>query len=365
MRYPRRILLRWLIQTLGRTLLPVFFKVKVIGKENFPKTGPLIVVGNHVAAMEAVLMVVYTPWQVEMVGAADIPNELITEIASRVYGFIPINRGHIDRSALTKALDVLSQGGIIGIFPEGGIWESGAMKAQTGVSWLSYRGNAEVLPIAFSGTAGAMNNALRLKRPELSMVIGKPIPAASMHVGKSRKESYTEFASGVLRAIRSQLLEQDQVENQVINECYKLELVIKGTDGRVLQIPEELNLKNPAAIAKFLQVPTILKILKNNLRMNVGSLQALHLETNPNTIAESIFSILAYLDAENPYLLIYRFGPKEGRAMQDGLAELHRLLTWASLNNFSAYIKPIHQYTDVNTGQEITRTTQGSFERWM
>ncbi|MEJ2598746.1 MAG: 1-acyl-sn-glycerol-3-phosphate acyltransferase, partial [Anaerolineales bacterium] len=97
--YPRKRLARGLARGLGRVLLPAFFEIEIEGWENFPKEGPLLVVGNHTAAMEAVLMVVYTPWQVEMIGAGDIPQEKIIEWVISFYGSIPIRRGSFDRQA--------------------------------------------------------------------------------------------------------------------------------------------------------------------------------------------------------------------------------------------------------------------------
>jgi 1-acyl-sn-glycerol-3-phosphate acyltransferase len=57
-KYPRRKVLRGILRFLGRLILPVFFRVELKGLENFPKNGPVIVVGNHVAVMEAVMMAV-------------------------------------------------------------------------------------------------------------------------------------------------------------------------------------------------------------------------------------------------------------------------------------------------------------------
>ena len=70
--YPRLRVRRFLARLLGRLLLPVIFRVRIFGKENFPPSGPLIVVGNHTAIMEVVMMVVFTPWQVEILGGGDI-----------------------------------------------------------------------------------------------------------------------------------------------------------------------------------------------------------------------------------------------------------------------------------------------------
>ena len=143
--YPRKRFNRWIIRLIGRLILPVLFRIKTNGRENFPRKGPLLVVGNHTAAMEAVLLNIFSPWPIEMLSAADTPAEPIVEIFAYLYGVIPLHRGSYDRAALDSALDVLKQGGIVGLFPEGGIWEVGKKKALTGISWLSYRSGAPVL----------------------------------------------------------------------------------------------------------------------------------------------------------------------------------------------------------------------------
>jgi 1-acyl-sn-glycerol-3-phosphate acyltransferase len=83
------------------------------------------VVGNHTGAMEVVLLNAYAPWQIEMLSAADMPAEKITEIINSLYGSIPISRGSYDLQALSTALDILKQNSIVGLFPEGGVWEIG------------------------------------------------------------------------------------------------------------------------------------------------------------------------------------------------------------------------------------------------
>jgi 1-acyl-sn-glycerol-3-phosphate acyltransferase len=45
-----------------RVLVAVLTRTKTTGLDHFPEHGPLIVVGNHIAALEAVLMVVHAPW---------------------------------------------------------------------------------------------------------------------------------------------------------------------------------------------------------------------------------------------------------------------------------------------------------------
>ena len=364
--YPRRMVARGAARLLGRLLLPIAFRLQVTGQECFPRSGPLLVVGNHDAVMEAVLMAVYTPWQVETLGAADVPHERVTELAIRFFGCIPVHRGSFDRWALNQALGVLKQGGVIALFPEGGIWEAGAKRAQTGVAWLSYRGNTPVLPIGFGGTVGALGVALRLKGPRLTMNVGESIPAASPPPGKARKVYLEEYATRVMDAVNALVPAEDRARQvRVTDEWFELQVASRGPDGVSRDIPPGVVIRHPAALAKLLHRPGVLKIFTSNLRLPTRVLQNLAEEHNAVAIAKAARSVLDYLEEENPYLLTYRFGPQEAAAMQAGLKELLTLARWAVESGLSLTIRPISRYILLGQGREIVQTEQGVFERWM
>ena len=365
-RYPRRRIPRGLVRLLGRLVLPLLFRIRIKGRENFPDSGPLLVIGNHRAAMEAVLMVVYTPWQVEVLGAADTPHEKIIEIAARVYKPIPVNRGHFDRAALVKSLDVLKQGGVVGIFPEGGIWNADRMRAQTGVAWLSYRAEAPVLPIGFSGTMGAIHRALRLRRPRLTMYIGQLIPAAHLPKDQPRKAALEAFATHTVEAIKALLPPGDPAHKPPIeDEQFELQIVAQKEDGKQESYPDGLSIRHAVPLAKLLHRPTILKIFTHNLELPTQPLQRLDKERDPEKIVRAVQSILNYLREENPYLLTYRFGPREAAAMHSGLEELLALAEWASASRLRLEITPIRRYTSPEQDEEVVQVKQGSFESWM
>jgi len=364
--YPRRVVARGAARLLGRVVLPMAFRLRVTGRKNFPKRGPLLVVGNHDAVMEAVLMAVYTPWQVETLGAADVPHETVTALAIRFFGCIPVHRGSFDRSALRQALVVLKQGGVIALFPEGGIWEAGAKRAQTGVAWLSYRSSTPVLPIGFGGTVGALGAALRLKRPKLTMRVGESIPAASPPAGKARKVYLEEYATRVMDAVKALVPAEDRARQvRVTDERFELQVVLEGPDGDSREIPSELTMRHATALAKLLHRPGVLKIFTSNLRLPTRVLQNLADEHDAVAIAKATRSILDYLETENPYLLTYRFGPQEGAAMEAGLEELLALARWAAESGLSLTIRPIRRYALLGQGREVVQTEQGAFERWM
>ncbi|MGD1993847.1 MAG: lysophospholipid acyltransferase family protein, partial [Anaerolineae bacterium] len=343
--YPRRWLARGIARIGGRLLLPLFFRIRRTGRESFPSGGPLLVVGNHVAVMEAVLMAVYTPWQVEVIGAADIPHETISDVTMKFFGFIPVRRGHVDRPALGKALSVLSKGGVIGVFPEGGIWRAGKMRPQTGVAWLSYRGKAPVLPIGFGGTLGALGDALRLKRPQLTMNVGQVLPLARLPDDTPRREYLEQYAVEVMEAVNA-LVPQEDVEElpQIVDERFELQVEVRAPGGVAESPPAERHIQHAAALAKFLHNPGILKVFDQNLNLDVRALQNIARAEDPRQIACAAASVLAYLNGENPYFLSYRFGPQMAEDMQFGLEELEALARWADEEGYSLHIIAIRRY---------------------
>jgi hypothetical protein len=315
--------------------------------------------------MEAVMMVVYPPWQVEILGSVDLPHEWITQTASDLYKVIPVNRGHFDRAALVKSLEVLQQGGILAVFPEGGIWDAGRMRAQTGVAWLSQRANAPVLPIAFGGTTGALGAALRLKRPRLTMTVGRLIPAARVPEGQSRKDYLQAYAADVVEAIWK-LIPGDGASRRptVADESFELRVVAKAADGRPRATPGGLRGECSVELARLLHSPGILKLFSTNLKLPTRPLQNLHRERDPSKIAEAVQAVLDYLDEDNPHMLTYRFGPREARAMHLGLEELLKLASWASDSRLQLRLTPVRRYTSPS-GKEIVQAKQEAFESWM
>ena len=199
--YPQKPVIRAVLRGIGRILALLLTTPVITGMESFPDKGPFIIVGNHTGALEVVYMTVFSPHQVEYVGAMDIPHENFIAIFVRLYGLIPIMRGRTSRASMKKALSVLEQKGVLGVFPEGGIWEPSIRDARTGVAWLSYHAQAPVLPIGFASTQGGLNKALRLKRPKVEMNVGKLIPPVTIPEGKPRKQHFQDAAKEIMDAV--------------------------------------------------------------------------------------------------------------------------------------------------------------------
>jgi 1-acyl-sn-glycerol-3-phosphate acyltransferase len=363
--YPRRRVVRTGLRLLGRAAVPLLAKVKIRGLDLFPSQGPLIVVGNHSGAMEVVLMTIYSPRLIEFLGSIDIPHEPYIATVINAYGFIPVQRGNVSRAALRAGLDVLRQDGVLGIFPEGGIWEPAIRRAQTGVAWLSQRAQAPVLPIGFSSMRGAMNAMLRLRRPTLTMRVGGRLPPVQLDPHRPRKQQLQQAADQIVETIWALIPEQDHPGRiEIRDEVFELKTEIRGQGERRVAPPGELSTKHGPALSKFIHRTVLFNNLLQNLRLPIAALRDLHTEPPIADILRATGAILDYLEHDNPYYFTYRYGQAEGGDMARGVRELHALAQWAQTNDCQLKVRAIRRFTRVDTGGSVILDAPEESEKW-
>lgn len=360
-RYPRRRLIRWIIRFVGRLLMRILTRPTLNGWEKLPAKGPAILVGNHVAMLEAAMMVVYARGPIELLGTGEIPFDARYRWLIHMLGFIPIKRGVMDREGLEMALDVLKQGGMLGIFPEGGIWESAAKRGKSGVSWLSAQSGAPIIPIGFGGIDGALGAAMKFKRPAVSLNVGEPIPPISDELtGKARKQALDDAAQMVMARIDELIPAEDKKRwRRITDERFELRLRLTRADGTDAPLPAEPAISEPVMLAKFFHRPLMLDVFARNLKLPVGPLQRLDTESDPAAMVIGLDAALGYLENGNPGFLSYRFGLEEGAAMQTGLRELRALAQWAAGQGLNLHITPIRRYRENGSEHELVQDKPG------
>jgi 1-acyl-sn-glycerol-3-phosphate acyltransferase len=354
-----------MMRLLGRFLLPLLARVEVQGLERFPRKGPVIVVGNHTGALEVVLLTVFAPRIVEYLGSVDIPHEGYIASFVYTYGFIPIFRGKASRRAMEAGLDVLRQDAVLGLFPEGGIWEPAIRRAQAGVAWLSYRGLAPILPIGFGSTRGALVEMLRLKRPRLTMRVGDLVPPLLVTKEIPRKQQFQDAADNIVNRIWELVPEEEQLEPIPIrDETFDFVVECYDSGGAVVQIPESYKLENGPALSKVLHRPTLFNNFLQNLQLPVAPLKQLHERPALDVLLLATRAVVDYLDSDNPYYFTYRYGHAEGTAMGDGFQEFHDLLSWANSKGYEVRGVPIRRYHRTDTGESITLERPQEEDKW-
>lgn len=353
------------MRKLGRIPVRLLARVEVHGLERFPTHCPLIVVGNHTGAMEVVLLTIYAPRLVEYLGSVDIPHEGYIAAFIYAYGFIPVFRGKTGRASLEAGLDVLRQGGVLGVFPEGGIWEPGTRRAQAGVAWLSYRSGASVLPIGFGSTRGVLREMIRLRRPRLTMHIGEPLPPVELTPGLPRKTVLQQAADRIVDATWALVPDDEQSDaGPLLEEAFSLEVTVIDRRGDPVKIPPALELKHGHALRKVIHRTVLFNNFLQNLRLPVEALRDLQKRPHPDDLLHATGAILDYLENDNPYYFTYRYGLAEGSAMGDGVREFHALLRWACTEGYAIHAAPVRRVRHPETGEFHTYLTPQETEKW-
>jgi 1-acyl-sn-glycerol-3-phosphate acyltransferase len=314
----------------------------------------MILAGNHVAELEAAMMAAFTPGQVEFIGTGDIPMDPKYAFFATSYGIIPVNRGNLDREALYLGLETLKQGGILGIFPEGGTWDPAHMQAQPGVAWLSYKAQVPVLPIGFGGMRNSLQAVLKLRRPKLTMNVGQPLPPVTLPENdRSLKENLEYAAEQILQEINALIPADERVSvNDRLDEVYQLEVKVLSEQG-ALDIPQEYELEHGDAYARVLFNPTVMDVLHRNLRLPIRAIKKVNALIQPESLLKAWQAILNYLEI-NPGYFTYRFGVQSGLAVKQSLQELLRLGQWALSRGYDLIINPTRSYRNANTGVLVT-----------
>jgi 1-acyl-sn-glycerol-3-phosphate acyltransferase len=201
-RYPRRLLIRSVLKGLISAALHTFTDFEVIGKENVPDQGPLIITGNHFSFADSIAMLHIAPPAIEMFSGA---NPAFTpgwaKLLPRLWGVLYVYRGTGSRQAIRDAEYVLNQNGYFGIFPEGGAWAEMLRPARPGAAYLAARTRASILPVGFSGFNDAFPLRLRNKS-KVTIRIGKAYqPPRVDGRGRQRRQQLDELGERIMREI--------------------------------------------------------------------------------------------------------------------------------------------------------------------
>ncbi|MEW6080393.1 MAG: lysophospholipid acyltransferase family protein [Bacillota bacterium] len=134
-----------------KVFLFAFYWPDIRGRELVPASGPLILCSNHISWWDPVIIGCLLDKPVHFMAKEELFKGPLGLILPAINAF-PVKRGTPDRKAIRRALQVLEEGGILGLFPEG--TRSKAMvlrKAEPGAALLGARSNAPLVPVGIRG----------------------------------------------------------------------------------------------------------------------------------------------------------------------------------------------------------------------
>ena len=140
-----------------------------------PASGPILMVSNHVGAIDPAIIGAWAPRPVWFMAKAELFNGSWGWLM-RGYHAFPVIRHSPDRTALRRAFDLLKQGSVVVLFPEGHRSDNAALlRAEPGAGFIARRSGAPLLPIAITGSQNVIGRHRTIpRRAEVAMTFGEP-----------------------------------------------------------------------------------------------------------------------------------------------------------------------------------------------
>jgi 1-acyl-sn-glycerol-3-phosphate acyltransferase len=189
-------------------LLKIVFKLllnlEVVGLENVPPEGPLILMINHIDLIDPAMAGGVMPREIVAMAKIESFHDPILGVIVRLYGAFPVRRGEVDLQATRRALEVLYNGEVLLMAPEGTRSKDCRLQpGLDGMTFIALRANAPILPMAITGTNDFGSNLKKLHRTDVKIVIGKPFrfQLSEDKVRRDVRHQMTEEAMYQLAAI--------------------------------------------------------------------------------------------------------------------------------------------------------------------
>ena len=174
----------------------VFYKYEVIGAENIPNEGNIILAANHKSNLDPIFVAsAIKNRKIATIGKKELfNNKILAKILDKLC-VIPIDRDNPGISTIKTILKKLKEGYAIGIFPEGTrVKGNGFGEAKAGLALFAVKGKANVVPVSIISNYKLFN--------KVTIYIDKPISFEEYYKQKLSTEDYERLSGDVLEVIK-------------------------------------------------------------------------------------------------------------------------------------------------------------------
>jgi len=141
------------IRTVGWLLLKIFWRMEVIGIENVPERGGVIIASNHVSYLDPIVLGASTKRKIHFMAKKEVFNNIFSSIFLKNLNAFPVDRKKIDILAFRKTISILEEGRVLGIFPEGTRSLNGELQElKLGVVKIAMKTGVPIIPVGIIGT---------------------------------------------------------------------------------------------------------------------------------------------------------------------------------------------------------------------
>lgn len=175
----------------GRFILGPIFKFyynpKIIGKENIPKEGSILIVGNHKHLYDQCLTIIATKRGIHYMAKKEYFDNKKVAWFFKHTGCISVDRSKKDDKAVNSALEVLKDGGAVGLFPEGtrNKTKEFLLPFKFGAVSMASKTNSYLVPFGITGD-------YKFRSKNLTIRYGKPFKVDNQDLEEANNKLYNE-----------------------------------------------------------------------------------------------------------------------------------------------------------------------------
>ncbi len=191
-----------LLDFVSSAIARILFRFDAEGLDRLPAEGPYILVSNHITAYELPpLRVLLRPRLVRTLAKSESWDRKLLGWMLDQWDAISIRRGTSDMVALRTSLQVLEDGGILGIMPEGTRSGDGQLgRGNPGITVIAQKSGCPIVPMAFWGVENVKRNLKCCRRTDFHFRVGEPF-TLSFPSGRLTREDRQALADDVMRRI--------------------------------------------------------------------------------------------------------------------------------------------------------------------
>jgi 1-acyl-sn-glycerol-3-phosphate acyltransferase len=173
--------------------------------ERFPKDVNCILFANHISAWDPLIVAHLSKHnEVHFFAKASLfKYKMLAAVLRKVHAF-PVKRGETDMKAMRHAMQVLKDGRVLGIFPEGTRNYDGQIKPiETGIAVMALKSRVPVIPIMINGRYKLFS--------KITVNIGEPIPLDDLFAKTADVDALDEVKARFMRALQALVLDETTV----------------------------------------------------------------------------------------------------------------------------------------------------------
>ena len=143
----------YVVRAICWLILKIFWRMKIIGIENLPQSGGLIIASNHVSYLDPAVLAASLNRKIYFIAKKEVFKNTFVSFIFKNLNAISVDRGNADILAFKKAINILREEKVLGIFPEGTRSSNGELQElKLGAIKIAMKTGVPILPVGIIGT---------------------------------------------------------------------------------------------------------------------------------------------------------------------------------------------------------------------